>query len=312
MISDIHQKLMTAKIHLREAKKLQSMYELICRDLRAERERGKSLEERLKSEKADVDKLEGFSLTGLFGSLIGSKQEWLDVEQEEYLRAQLNYDTHLRVLEGLELKFQEINTSLRNYDAAEAEYERILEEKRKALLRSSGEETLKMMALAEKIADLKSELKEINEATSAGNTALASLKSVASSLSSAENWGTVDLLGGGILSTAMKHSKLDDAKRNVQNAQVRLKYFQEELNDAGKRLQLSISVDGFSKFADFFFDGLIFDWSVQSGINKAMSNCKSVITKVENALSSCRRKALELQDLIDELKQEKRQFIEEA
>ena len=78
-----------------------------------------------------------------------------------------------------------------------------------------------------------------------------------------------------MLSTMAKHSKIDSAKQHAHAAQRQLRRFQEELVDAGQRLNVSLEIGGFSKFADYFFDGLIADWNVQSKIRKASSACSS-------------------------------------
>ena len=52
-----------------------------------------------------------------------------------------------------------------------------------------------------------------------------------------------------------------------------------------------INIDGFDKFADFFFDGLIADWFVQSKIHKSqesVSRVKSEVYGVLNKLSRMR------------------------
>ena len=49
--------------------------------------------------------------------------------------------------------------------------------------------------------------KERNEAILAGERALDSLRAARDELNSAGNWGIVDLLGGGLISGLVKHSK---------------------------------------------------------------------------------------------------------
>ncbi|TWU47299.1 hypothetical protein Poly51_50990 [Rubripirellula tenax] len=69
-----------------------------------------------------------------------------------------------------------------------------------------------------------------------------------------------------MLTTMAKHSKMDAAKSQARISQRKLMQFEEELADADERLHVSLQIDGFSKFADYFFDGLIADWIVQSKI----------------------------------------------
>ncbi len=118
--------------------------------------------------------------------------------------------------------------------------------------------------------------KELREAKLAGQEALDCLNRAAESLKSAGNWGIVDMLGGGLISTFVKHSKMNDANVLVQQARSALKRFQKELTDVENVAEFHIETGDFLSFADYFFDGIIADWLVQSRINEAR-------TQVENA-----------------------------
>lgn len=118
--------------------------------------------------------------------------------------------------------------------------------------------------------------RELREAKLAGQEALAYLNRAADSLQSAGNWGIVDMLGGGLISTFVKHSKMNDAEELVQQARSALKRFQKELMDVENVEEFHIETGDFLAFADYFFDGIIADWLMQSRINEAR-------TQVENA-----------------------------
>lgn len=118
--------------------------------------------------------------------------------------------------------------------------------------------------------------KELREAKLAGQEALDCLNRAADSLKSAGNWGIVDMLGGGLISTFVKHSKMNDANALVQQARSALKRFRKELTDVENVAEFRIETGDFLSFADYFFDGIIADWLVQSRINEAR-------TQVENA-----------------------------
>ena len=57
--------------------------------------------------------------------------------------------------------------------------------------------------------------KEKREAIEAGHRALNSLSTAKENLNSAKNWGLVDMFGGGFFSTMLKHSKMEQAKQNM-------------------------------------------------------------------------------------------------
>ena len=74
--------------------------------------------------------------------------------------------------------------------------------------------------------------KEIQEAVRAGERALTSLREAERQLNSAGNWGLVDIFGGNTISGLMKHMKVNNASRCVDDARRDLAAFRNEL--AGK------------------------------------------------------------------------------
>lgn len=128
------------------------------------------------------------------------------------------------------------------------------------------------------------ERKEIREAIMAGERALASLRLAKEKLDSARNWGIFDLLGGGFITDMIKHSKLNDASFYVENAKKDLLVFQRELRDVQVMRDIRIEVGGFLSFADFFFDGLVADYLVQSKISEARQQVDDAIYRVEGLL----------------------------
>lgn len=98
----------------------------------------------------------------------------------------------------------------------------------------------------------------------------------------------IDLFGGGLFTDMVKHSKMDDASRCMEDAKRHLKVFQRELKDVNLSLDLRMEVGGFLSFADFFFDGLVADYLVQSKIESAREQVEDAIMMVKNALTALR------------------------
>ena len=128
--------------------------------------------------------------------------------------------------------------------------------------------------------------RERREAIKAGERALDSLYGARKELDSAGNWGLLDLFGGGMLSTFVKHSRMDDARRYMERAQQDLRCFSRELADVSQSLQLEMG--DFLSFADYFFDGFLADMMVQSRIREAQRQVNDAIYRVENILSRLR------------------------
>lgn len=131
--------------------------------------------------------------------------------------------------------------------------------------------------------------KEVREAINAGEKALYSLREAQNNLQSARNWGIFDMFGGGFITDIIKHSKLGNASTYMENAKYDLQVFQRELRDVYINLDMRIDVGGFLCFADFFFDGIVADYLVQSRIGEERRQVESAIRQVENILVELRR-----------------------
>lgn len=130
--------------------------------------------------------------------------------------------------------------------------------------------------------------REIGEAIQAGQEALRYLDQAKDCLNSAGNWGIVDMLGGGLITTLIKRSKMKDADALVQEARSAMKRFQRELMDVESIPEFRIETGDFLTFADYFFDGIVADWLVQSKINDARRQVENAIVKVNYIMGQLR------------------------
>ena len=128
--------------------------------------------------------------------------------------------------------------------------------------------------------------RERQEAIDAGERALDSLYGVRKELESAGNWGLLDMFGGGMFTTFVKHSKMNDAQRYLERAKRDLAAFSRELADVSETL--NINSGDFLTFADYFFDGFVADMMVQSRIRDAQRQVDDAIYRVESILSRLR------------------------
>lgn len=135
---------------------------------------------------------------------------------------------------------------------------------------------------------------EIREALRAADDALYYLNNAQSLLNSARNWGVADILGGGLISTFMKHNRIEDANYALSHARDALRRFASELMDVWDVDLNGMELNDFLSFADYFFDGALADWLMQSRINDSRR-------KVDEAISKVRRIKGELQRRVDQL-----------
>ena len=252
------------------------------REERAEKERQTA--RILAKEQADVDKLEGKSLRGFFLELKGEKEERLAQERREALAARLQHDQAVADLEYLDKKILEVVGELDGLREDEGEIERLYREKEKLLVSMGGETARRLTQLEEELARTDAQLREVDEAAWAGRQARDALENVLVSLDSARSLGAWDMLGGGLMVTAMKHGRIDEARDGISWAQRALADFRAELADVEILDCPQVEIGSFATFADYFFDGLLVDWMVQSGIRQAQDNTGYALARVEEIL----------------------------
>ena len=244
-----------------------------------------SLRVAFRKEQEDVEKLEGRSLVNYFFQVVGKLDEKLDQERREAYAAKVKLDAVERELAGIEADISEIQTQLNEIRVAEVQYKEEMEKKR-AMLKASGTAAAdQIIEIEQKIAALEAQKKEIKEAISAGYSARGTADRILSELESADGWNTWDMFGGGGIITHMaKHSHLDEAQDLVSELQSKLRRFKTELADIQITANMQVNIDGFLRFADYFFDGLFTDWAVGDKISQSMNSVSSTRDKISRTL----------------------------
>ncbi len=250
----------------------------LARDLR-------SLEASRRAEQLDVERLERRSLTGFFLAVFGKKQERLTKEREEAYAAAVRCDAAAAELAALDADIARDEAELRKLRGCEARYARLRAEKLEAVRAAGTTEAERVLQLDTEMGRLDAELTELDEALSAGRSARATTDRMMEHLERAAGYGTWDMLGGGLMADLAKHSELDDAQRLVEQLQVQLSRFKAELADVEISAELQLSIDGFLRFADYFFDGLWADWAVREEIDAARARVRDTQNQIDRLLS---------------------------
>ena len=244
-----------------------------------------SLRIAFRKEQEDVEKLEGRSLANYFFEVVGKLDEKLDQERREAYAAKVKLDAAERELAGIETDISDIQYQLTEIRIAEAQYKEELEKKRTMLKASGTAAADQIIEIEQKIAALEAQKKEIKEAISAGYSARSTADRILSELESADGWNTWDIFGGGGIITHMaKHSHLDEAQDMVSELQSKLRRFKTELADIQITANMQVNIDGFLRFADYFFDGLFADWAVGDKISQSMNSVSSTRDKISRTL----------------------------
>ena len=272
-----------------------------------------SLRVAFRKEQEDVEKLEGRSLANYFYQVIGKLDDKLDQERKEAYAAKVKLDAAERELAGIESDIKEIQEQITDVLVAETRYKDALELKRRQLKDSGTQVADQILSMEEIIAALQAQKQEIWEAISAGYSARSTADRILSELEDADGWNTWDILGGGGIITHMaKHSHLDEAQDLVQELQSQLRRFKTELADIQISANMQVNIDGFLRFADYFFDGLFADWAVGDKISQSLSSVSNTKSEINRMLD----KLNDMEKAVDQKIQQKKtkldQFVVKA
>lgn len=286
MLEELRKELKTASEKLARREELVVLLDELEIQLAEVYSRERALYAQLQKEDADVDAMERTTVTSLFYSLLGKREEKLEKEQREAHAARLAYQAVVRELDDCRNRIDAAKAESEDLTRYVARYDALREQIRREL-RNNSATAERIISLEQKIAENQSQLDEIDEAILAGQDALGRVHDILSSLSSAESWGTFDLFTkGGIISSMAKHGALDEAQDGAEQLQIALSRFRAELADVRIEADMGqLNMDGFTRFADWFFDGLLVDWTVLSRIHDTQEAVHQVKDQVDAAMA---------------------------
>ncbi|MHA7581515.1 hypothetical protein ACX12E_14120 [Paenibacillus vandeheii] len=265
----------------------------------------------LQKEQNDVDRLNSMTLSAFFYHLIGKKEDRLEKEELELMESKAAYDTACQMLTDIQEQRSQVQQELdrqREYQFWQSDYKVLWGQKENDLLEKDAE----LQQMAEDREHLSGEIQELNEADREGQYLLLALERAEKALSSAGNWGVYDMMGGGVISTHIKRSRMDDAQDAIMDAGRRLRRFQKELEDVRMAVNTELHLGGLLSFADYFFDNLFVDWMVQDKIRNAETQVKDGLRAVRSTLLLLNSEIRERREKLEVLERRYREHVEQA
>ena len=260
------------------------------------------LEQCMRKEQADVDKLEQNSLSRLWHVVLNNLHETLEREQAEAYEACLKHDMAQKEMLAVAEDIVRIGEELDVLAHSEVKYETVLMhklERIKAENPSYGAEIVRMEAL---MGEQELYIRELQESIDAGYHALDAATAVLLELDDAENIAMMDVfLNGGILAALAKHSRLERAQQKLEILQTQLRSFKTELADVKFDANLQMELDGLTYFADWFFDGLIMDGIILNEIGKRKDKLVGIKKQIYAIMTELEARKGETTRLLDEL-----------
>lgn len=270
------------------------------------------LERCLNKELNDVQKLKKASFSNLMASILRNKDEKLEKEEREYLEAKLKYDNFKFKVERLRYDINEIDTRLGYLINIDGKYKCLINEKRELIKRLNLTIRDEIVRLECEIKDSLSEKTEISEALREAKNCLSISDEAKKSLNSAKNWGVYDIVGGGMISSAIKHDRIDDAKSYMERLSYAVERLNKELGDVDTSiLSNGLNITGFSYTFDIFFDNIFSDFSVQGEINDSLYKIEDFYNSILNLIGKLEERENMINVKINDLNCKLEKIIEE-
>ena len=120
---------------------------------------------------------------------------------------------------------------------------------------------------------------QINRALTLTDQLIGCLDDAERQLSSARNWGFLDVLGGGFIVDLIKHSKLRNAQTTMEHVNSIMQQLQQVLGSISIPGDYRMEIGNFATFADFFFDSGIVDVYMTAKIMNSLSEVRRLKDK---------------------------------
>jgi hypothetical protein len=310
-MADIHEELKTILEKVQNARRVQRHLEQLNIRLQKAYDELDQLEQVLEKEFKDVEQLDKLSVKGLFHKILGSKEQQIEKERQEYLQASLKFNEHKKSVELLEYERSLLENKITNLKSLEETLEKLIAEREKLLIQEDPDKGPQILDVIMEIDETTESMKQLSGIFELGKEALFNLDKMVQHLEQAKNWGRWDMMGRGPGMSYIKHSSIDKARDISLRAKHILMRYEDELKSVFKHTNFSfnIHIDTFSRFTDIFFDNLISDWIIQQKIQKALSDVVSVRRQVGEINTYLQKEINKLKNKILRLEEKRRQFI---
>lgn len=272
------------------------------------------LDKELRKEFKDIEKLEKLSVKGLFHQILGSKEEQIEKERQEYLQASLKYDEAKKSVDLLEYECNLLKGKTENLPALEKQLNLLIKKREKLLIENNtrvGKQILDLVLIMDTHREF---IGNVGQSQKSGQEVILVLDKMIEHLKQAKNWGQWDMAGRQRGASYMKHNQIDRARDLSYHAKHLLVRFENDLRHiyGPQQFNLNIDLDSFSRFTDIFFDNLISDWIVQQKIQNALSNVLSVRDKIIRLLQSMDAEIRKAENKLMELEDQRKKLIIES
>lgn len=311
-MTELQQKLREKIRELEQIRKIKEHTAELTQRLAAEQKSLFEMEKVLSKEQRDVELLEREGLTTMFRKFLGDREERLEKEREDYLRASLRFNELYKSVEIIRFELDLLIKKEQTQEAVERSIESLITLREEELLRLDPAAAAALKSIIDQFDKLTKYGVEIDEAFAAGTEALSFVSKAEKFLHKAQMLGQRQMWGGRQqLSTHSKFEALDHARNNAYESRHALIRFGNELKDVYKDypFQFNMDLEDFSKFVNVFFENLITDFLVQQKISKSLVNVTGTRQNVEAILHELEKEKSIIQGKEQALELERKRLV---
>ena len=213
---------------------------------------------------------------------------------------------------------RELERATAAYDAAEARAAQERATRRAAaadrIRATEGPEAVRLDQLEADLDAAQDESRELDQAARAVEASQAAARQALDRLNSAADWGTYDTwFGGGIMSSSIKHDRIDDAARAMDTVRARLELARRELADVAVDITApDLARVGANRTLDIWFDNFFSDLDTQSRISDGRASVVALVAALRQAHELVTARTGELQRRTADLAAERDALLDAA
>jgi len=259
----------------------------------------------------EIESLESKSITAMFHSLIGNKEQRLEKAKAAYYETNLQYVDFKKNIETLEYELDILAKKAGKLGERQQELSSMLAVREDEL---QGEDSIQGKRLRKLISELEENDRHIQLIESILNSGKLTMKKVSLtilSLREASNYGKWEKTGKHIPPLRGQNRKraINDAKQLANESIRAMNNFEKDLATIGIKFQAEeLDLRSFNTILDVFLDNLIADFVFQqkaqknlASLNRIMDDIKAAVEQLEKALKKLKNEEIQLLEAKEKL-----------
>lgn len=310
-MSKIHEQLKASIQKLEQINKIEMHVNQLVNRLKVEEKALHKMEKTLVKEQRDVEKLEKEGLTTMFRKFLGDREEKLEKEREDYLRASLRFNELFKSVELIRFELDLLEKKQQHRETTERRIKKLMKAREQELMRLNTKQAKALKKIHSQADKLSKYSAEVEEAYRAGEAALACVSKTEKYLLSARNMSQRQAWSSRRGLSRAKFSAIDNARKMAYQSKHALIHFGNEIKDVypDYELHFNMKLADFGNFANVFFDSLITDYFIQQKISTSLKNVKGTRMNLETVLNSLNLERSAIADKEAKLKSEREKLI---